>query len=148
MSPHADPAWVGIGISFYRRDRIEHVDRIVWLGVHAARLPLRPIMSAVIRAEDDVAAAGDLVHIGNISFRGAIDIRRDVAVVEDHHRPACGRFLPVGNGHQRVDFQSIGEIGNVIAIVIPARVEDLLDDDVAARIVARPHGVDLERMRI
>ena len=89
-------------------------------------------MAAVIGAEDDVAIAGEPVHVGHVALGRAILVRRDEAVIENDRRPAGGGRLAKGDGKQGVDPQPFGPIGSQIAIVVRPRGEDFLDVDDAA----------------
>ena len=103
-------------------------------------------MSAIIGAKNDIAAARDLVDIGNISFSGFVYIWSNISVIEDDHGPARNGFLTVGDGHQGVDLQAFGKIGDIITAVICTGVKNLFDDNITAGIFACAHGTDLKRM--
>src|SRR5450759_1223676 len=78
-------------------------------------------VAPVIGLEDDVAAAGDGVHIGHVAFGGDVLVGLNIAVIEDDHRPASGRLRALGDGHQGVDLVTIGAVGDDILIVIGSR---------------------------
>src|ERR671924_1801773 len=112
MAPHADPIWVGIRIALHRSDGVEHIYGVAWAAISPTGLSLRPVVTAIVGPEDDIAAARDQVNIGDVAFRCPVNIWRDKAMIEDDHRPACWGFLPVGHCHEGIDFESFREIGN------------------------------------
>lgn len=142
MSPHADAVRVGAGIAFHRSDRVQDIYGVIGSAVSAQSVAFGISMPAIIGAEDDISVAGDEVHVGDVAFSCYIYIGRDVAMIEDDNGPAVCGFFSVGHGHQRVDFESLGEIGNDVAVVVYAGVERGFNHHVAAGVVARAHGID------
>ena len=103
VPPHADALRIGVGIGFHGGDSVEHIDGVAGRAVSACWRSFRIAVPAVIGAEDDVAVAGEAVDIGHVALGGAVLVGRDVAVVEDDHRPAAGRALAPRHGQQGVD---------------------------------------------
>ncbi len=103
-------------------------------------------MAAIVRTEDNIATARDQVYISDIPLCRPVHVWRDEPVVEDDNRPACRWLFAIGNGHQRVDFESLGKIGYVETPVIDSGVQLILDHDITARIFPGAHRLDLKRV--
>src|SRR5258706_2392606 len=104
MSPHADALGVSIWIFFHGGNGVEHINGVIGIAVCAAGNTFGAIVSAIIGTEDDIAAACDQIHIGDISFSCLIYIWRNISVIEDDNGPACAWLIATGHGHQGVDF--------------------------------------------
>src|SRR5206468_8004718 len=89
---------------------------------------------------------GKPVHVGDITLRRPVLRGRDVAMVEDDHRPTAGWLPSGGHGQQSEDLETVGLIRGDVAAVVAAERERLLDDQVASWIVALAHRVDRERI--
>src|SRR5690606_33165904 len=100
-----------------------HIHRVAGMTVGTGWLTLGPVVAAVIGTEYDITAAGDQVHIGDIAFRRAIYIRWNEAMIEDNDGPSRGRLLTMRNRHQCIDLETLGQVRNIIAVVIDARIQ-------------------------
>ena len=96
MAPHADTVGIGVRIALDRRDRIQHVHSVVGVAVCASGFAFGPVVATIVGAEDNISAAGDQVHISDVTFCGDIHLRRDITMVEDDHRPAGRRLFTMG----------------------------------------------------
>jgi hypothetical protein len=129
-----------------RSDRVEHVNGVAGAAIGAAGFAFRAVVAAIVDPEDHVAGAGDAVHVGDVALGGAVDVRRDVAVVEDDGREAALRHFAIRDGQQAVDPQPFGLVPGIIAAIIETAIQLCLDHDVAAGVIPCPHGLDAHRV--
>jgi len=103
-------------------------------------------MPSVIRAENDVAVHGDIIHISHISLSGAVLVGRDIPVVKDDYRPAGRRFFPERHGQQGIDLQPLRHVRGDIAVVIQAWFKHLFDHNLTAWEVSLAQVFNRERV--
>ncbi len=84
------PIRVGIDViqTLDRGQAIEHVDGVIRVAVGTACLTFGKAMPTIVGTEDNIAIAGKAIDIGDVTLGRPIDLRRNVAVVEDDGRPA------------------------------------------------------------
>ena len=103
-------------------------------------------MPPVVRAQHHIPRAGESRHVRFIPFGGPVDLRRDVTVVEDDHRPAACRLFPERNRQQRVNLVALREIRDDVLGIAVARRQRLLKDQLAAGVLLLPHDLDGQRV--
>src|SRR3990172_1835430 len=104
-------------------------------------------MPAIVRPEDDVPIARQVIDVGDVPLGGTVLPGRDVAVIEDDYRPPGRRPLTQGDRQQRVDLQPLRAVGSDIPVVIGAPRQLFFDEDLAARVVALTHRLNRERIQ-
>jgi hypothetical protein len=146
MAPHADTVGVGVLVRLQRGQRVEHVGGVVSRAEAGLGLALGLAVAPVVGLDGDVAGARKGVLVGHITLGGDVLCRRDVAVVEDHHRPAGRGFWTIGHGHQGVYLQAVRAVRDDVAGIVGAGRQGLLEGDFAARV--GPRTLDRDRQGV
>ena len=121
MFPHANALGVSIGELFHDRDGVEHIDVVARLAVCARRLTFRIVVAAVIWSQDNVAAAGEAIHVGHVALSCAVLGGRNVTVVENDHGPAGTGRLAIRYRQESEIFVALRDVGGDVTFVVSAR---------------------------
>ena len=90
------------------------------MSIRSAGLAFRTVVTTIINAENDITSPRQAVHISDIALGCAIDLRWNVAMIEDNRWPAAFRHDAVGNSQQGIDFEPFRKIVRIIATIIGA----------------------------
>jgi hypothetical protein len=89
-------------------------------------------VAAIIGAKDNIATAGKAIDVRDVAFRGPVLVRRNIAVVEHHHRPTSLWALAERHRQQCEDLQAFRTIRGEVTIVIRTICQLLFEDDLTA----------------
>ena len=146
VAPHADALNINARVALERADGVEHIHGVIGRAVTTRGHAFRIAVAAIVRPEDDVTGAGEVIYIGHITLGRAVLLRRNIAVIEDNHRPTTGRPGAARNRQQRVNLQPFRSVGGDVTVVVTSRRQRLLQADLAAGITPLAHHFDHQGM--
>jgi len=132
VPPQADALRVDEAQRLQALEGGDGVNRVGRREVRPGRFAFRIAVPAQVDLEDDETAAGQGVHVGDITPGRDVGRRGDEAVIEDDGLEAAVGCDAEGHGQQAVDPVALREVAGDVLVVVGAIGQRLLDRDLAA----------------